>query len=209
MNRSVKARVIALAMEDPFLTVENLANRAETTAPYVRTILSEAGLSLNRMRKDYARKLERRLGERAEESSDFELELTITQLKGEGVRPLVKSWAGKELSRARSLFRQEGHVFYGELFTPLELRVLTPYTNLRELLPISPEAAEQWAEIVTIPAHLAEALGMERDCQILKLSTLLQHKNELCALEVVWFSLDGLVLKWSKTDPELKISLTS
>jgi len=58
---SKKEQVLQLAQEDPFLRVEEIARRVGTTAPYVRTILSEGRISLGRLRKSYARAMERRL----------------------------------------------------------------------------------------------------------------------------------------------------
>ena len=53
-----KERVIYLAKQDPFLKVEKIAQLAETTSHYVRTVLSEADLSLTKLRENYARKNE-------------------------------------------------------------------------------------------------------------------------------------------------------
>lgn len=57
-----KAVILALARRDPFLKIEEIANKAETTPRYVRTILSEARLSLMELRKEYARTMQRKLG---------------------------------------------------------------------------------------------------------------------------------------------------
>ncbi|TDX59046.1 hypothetical protein [Orenia marismortui] len=53
-----KERVIYLAKKDPFLKVERISQLAETTSHYVRTVLSEANLSLTKLRKQYVKKLE-------------------------------------------------------------------------------------------------------------------------------------------------------
>ncbi|OCL27556.1 hypothetical protein U472_03080 [Orenia metallireducens] len=52
-----KEKVIYLAQKDPFLKVERISQLAETTPHYVRTVLSEANLSLTKLRKQYAQKL--------------------------------------------------------------------------------------------------------------------------------------------------------
>lgn len=57
-----KEQILHLAQKDPFLRVEEIAARAETTPRYVRTILSEAKLSLTALRRRYARTMEQRLG---------------------------------------------------------------------------------------------------------------------------------------------------
>lgn len=54
--------ILALARRDPFLKIEEIAQRAGTTPRYVRTILSEARISLMELRKEYARTMQRRLG---------------------------------------------------------------------------------------------------------------------------------------------------
>lgn len=57
-----KRQIIRLARKDPFLRVEEIAVSADTTPRYVRTILSEAGMSLTQLRRSYARSMERQLG---------------------------------------------------------------------------------------------------------------------------------------------------
>src|SRR5690554_4953319 len=49
-----KHRVLQVAQSDPFLTVAEIASAVSTTPKYVRTILSEAGISLAKLRKAYA-----------------------------------------------------------------------------------------------------------------------------------------------------------
>lgn len=58
---SKKEQVLQLARRDPFLRIEEIAQQVGTTAPYVRTILSENRVSLAKLRKAYARDMERRL----------------------------------------------------------------------------------------------------------------------------------------------------
>jgi len=57
-----KEQILHLARQDPFLKVEEIAARVQTTPRYVRTILSEARISLMQLRRNYARRMERRLG---------------------------------------------------------------------------------------------------------------------------------------------------
>ncbi len=47
-------KIERLAKEDPFLTIEKLANLANTTTRYVRTVLYEKGISLQELRRVYA-----------------------------------------------------------------------------------------------------------------------------------------------------------
>ncbi len=57
-----KEQILHLAQKDPFLKIEEIAVSAETTPRYVRTILSEARISLMHLRRAYARNMEKRLG---------------------------------------------------------------------------------------------------------------------------------------------------
>lgn len=57
-----KEQILHLARKDPFLRIEEIAAQADTTPRYVRTILSEAKLSLMALRRKYARTMEQRLG---------------------------------------------------------------------------------------------------------------------------------------------------
>src|SRR5690554_4528519 len=56
--KTKKEIIIENASRDPFLKIEELAKTADTTSRYVRTILSEADLSLMKLRKEYVRKIE-------------------------------------------------------------------------------------------------------------------------------------------------------
>ncbi|NLJ25172.1 MAG: hypothetical protein GX354_07080 [Firmicutes bacterium] len=57
-----KEQILRLARQDPFLKVEEIAAKVDTTPRYVRTILSEAKISLMQLRRSYARRMEQRLG---------------------------------------------------------------------------------------------------------------------------------------------------
>src|SRR5690554_2072979 len=63
VSQSIKERIISVTRGDPFLTVEQIAKKSKTTPQYVRTTLSEARLSLANLRRDYARQMERKLGQ--------------------------------------------------------------------------------------------------------------------------------------------------
>lgn len=56
--KTKKEIIIENAYRDPFLTINDLSELADTTSRYVRTILSEANLSLMKLRKEYTRKIE-------------------------------------------------------------------------------------------------------------------------------------------------------
>ncbi|MEJ6949933.1 hypothetical protein [Natronospora cellulosivora (SeqCode)] len=56
--KSKKDMIIENAKSDPFLSIEDIAELAKTSSSYVRTILSESNLSLMKLRKEYAHKIE-------------------------------------------------------------------------------------------------------------------------------------------------------
>ena len=58
MNYKTKKEIIIENAYRILLKIEDLAELANTTSKYVRTILSEANLSLMELRKDYARSIE-------------------------------------------------------------------------------------------------------------------------------------------------------
>lgn len=214
MDQSIKGQVIALARRDPFLTVKDLAQEAGTTTRYVRTILSEVGLSLNEMRKEYAKRLERGIGaEHKTEPPRVEQELRITKVAGEKISPQVESWLELELFQASVLQTSGPLLSYVQLITPQRLTVQTGYVGLRELLPAFSlgdlETGRQKAEVVQAPEALAQVLGLPKFSQVLKLTTLLHKAGEPVALEVRWLGLDGLILEWSKLEPELKVAFGS
>lgn len=60
---SKKERVVRLARMDPFLSVDEIARLVGTTSRYVRTTLSEAGITLTDLRRRFAEDMKRRLAD--------------------------------------------------------------------------------------------------------------------------------------------------
>ena len=58
--KTKKEKIIDYVRHDPFLKIEEIAEKADTTPRYVRTILSEANISLMKLRKEYALDIEKR-----------------------------------------------------------------------------------------------------------------------------------------------------
>ncbi|AGB40435.1 hypothetical protein Halha_0442 [Halobacteroides halobius DSM 5150] len=75
-----KEQIINFARHDPFLKISDISERVETTPRYVRTILSEANISLMDLREKYARNMEQRL----EGKHDDLQKATIQLLKQDG-----------------------------------------------------------------------------------------------------------------------------
>ena len=61
VEQTIKAKVIQVVQNDPFLSIDEIAAKVRTTPRYVRTILSEANLSLMQLRKQYAKHMEHQL----------------------------------------------------------------------------------------------------------------------------------------------------
>ncbi len=102
------------------MTVEELSERADTTTRYVRTILSEAGLSLNRLRRQYARRLERRLGDEAPDlRPPAQAELGVVQIRGAEVRSALVPWhAEDKLFQVSAVDFGAGLKSFVQLITP-------------------------------------------------------------------------------------------
>lgn len=214
MEQSKKGQVIALAKADPFLTVKDLAKEAATTTRYVRTILSEAQLSLHEMRRSYARRLQRNAGA-IEPQEDFSVqeELTIIKVAGGKVVPDIPSWAELELFQASIVRRSSSILCYVQLLTPEQLTIAVKPHDLRELLPQSCreklEISGQKATILPAPKGLGVALALPETTQVVKLMTFLTVDDRPVAVELQWFGLEGIVLQWSKLQPELEVRLGS
>lgn len=208
MEQSIKSQVIALAQADPFLTVKDLAVQVGTTTRYVRTILSEAQLSLHEMRRDYARRLERNRSKPETQEFDIQEELTIAKVPGGSLGSAVEAWAELELFRASTVYKSSSLIYYAELFTPEQLRIPASHGSLRELLPrdilASLEVSKQKAEVLSAPAALIAVLNLPKQSQALKLTTLLMAEEEPIALEIKWLGLEHLILEWSRPLSEVK-----
>lgn len=108
-----KERVVGIARDDPFLSIEEIAQLAGTTPRYVRTTLSEGDVSLMELRRIRARDMERRLGriprgrpqgDRQEASSD----LVISAIQDEDVARLLNIPSTELLTRAMRVRRVDG-----------------------------------------------------------------------------------------------------
>lgn len=74
-----KEQIINFAQNDPFLKISDIAEYVQTTPRYVRTILSEANISLMKLREKYARSMEKRLQTHDEPEPDTGLRLKPTK----------------------------------------------------------------------------------------------------------------------------------
>ena len=76
-----KEKIINFARNDPFLKISDIAEHVQTTPRYVRTILSEANISLMKLREKYARKIEQKL--QIKESTSQRVQVRLIDQKGE------------------------------------------------------------------------------------------------------------------------------
>ncbi|MGM0472228.1 MAG: GntR family transcriptional regulator [Bacillota bacterium] len=104
-----KEQIINFARNDPFLKISDIAEYVETTPRYVRTILSEANISLMKLREKYARNMEKRLQIKDGEAQKAEIrlinqnydtyttDLKFTKLTKQSFRELRKTDPEQEL----------------------------------------------------------------------------------------------------------------
>ncbi len=67
---------------------------------------------------------------------------------------------------------------------------------------------EQKVEILLGEHALNALLDLPAQARLLRLSSVLTAQGEIIALERRWFGLEGIALRWSKLEPELKVYLT-
>lgn len=206
-----KYEVIRLAQADPFMSVDEIAAQVHTTARYVRTILSEAGLSLLALRRRYARQMERRLGldirvahggkgllsALTEAGNRLEVRrIRVAQVTD----PELAEWLGVsptatllEISRVRVV---NGRPLYvNQVVTSRDLTVneliLTDEGPLRETLGLGAggeiEFDERTLDVVPASQHLAECLEAEVGAPILRAGNVLRVGNERVGIEFNYF----------------------
>lgn len=76
-----KEQIINYAQNDPFLKISDIAEYVHTTPRYVRTILSEANISLMKLREKYARSMEKRL--QTSEESKMQMAVRLRPINGD------------------------------------------------------------------------------------------------------------------------------
>lgn len=206
MAGSVKESIIQAAQSDPFLSVEEIAKQVGTTQQYVRTILSESGLSLTKMRRAYVKKMERQLG--MKEGEQVQLppggRLEIRQIEAPQLAQLLGADKGAPLFQASRFMRLgdgpkeiQGFV---QLVTFLPLTIQPEYTQLIELLPDgidAPVRTRQWAVVIPPPEALREAWALDKHELLFRLGTLWSNKAGPVAVEFHWVPAEGCALTWS------------
>lgn len=221
-----KARLLQLARTEPFLSVEEIAATVETTPRYVRTALSEAGLSLTKLRRQHAQTIvhRSRVGVRFPVEMGFEATIPCVCV-GDGVQLTTRSvrvaqiidgqiaaWLNAavktpllEISRVR--VGDEGLLFVNRLITNQHLlvsdavftsdRPLTEFLGVRDVA--QTHFAEQTVDIVRGDEYLCESLHVAADDPIIRCAGVLIVAGKPAAIKCNYF--DGtrirLVLRYA------------
>ncbi|NMB39086.1 MAG: hypothetical protein GX994_05885 [Firmicutes bacterium] len=201
-KETIKSRVIQTVYDDPFLSIDEIADKVTTTPRYVRTILSEAGLSLMQLRKQYAKAMEKQLGSRTliEEVRQYEADLKLTKIKDPAAARLLKQASDVELMQVSRVEKLGRIPIYIELTTYLELRLADTDGPLSQLL-ILPQNGEiikqkhSWIEVVANNSAISKLLVNSENQPLLKLSYLLYQDSIPIALKTQWLQTEGILLK--------------
>lgn len=210
-RRNKKDEVVRLAIADPFMSVDEIAVQVNTTPRYVRTILSEAGLSLLALRRRYARQMEQRLGldirvPRGGQGLVSALTAAANRLETRGIRvaqvsnPELAAWLEVppntpllEISRVRVV---NGRPLYvNQIVTSRHVTVdeaiLTSNSPLREALGLNSGGRASWAErtldVVPATAYLAESLHVTEGAPILRSGNVIRVGHVRVGIEFNYF----------------------
>lgn len=206
-----KERILTLAQRDPFLRVEEIAAKAETTPRYVRTILSEARISLMQLRRHYARTMERQLGvhvtvDRAGQGLSDALsqagnqvgvrELHVTKVVDPalaGVLDVRRDEPLLKVSRVRLVNQRPFYV--SEVITHKNLLVsedmLSSEKPLRQLLGLEIEGettfVDRSLEVEPAPEQIAAPLGLKAGDPVIKSGNVIVTRGERVGIEFNYF----------------------
>ena len=205
-----KERVIYLAQEDPFLKVEKIAQLAETTSHYVRTVLSEADLSLTKLREDYARK---KVNSREEDQLLFEvLELSdLGNIKHEIQENFILNQTynfvvqGSKQIKETILFKEnEEPLFISSVFFSSDL----PISEMKQLKQIENIIFSSLGiEVQSGKKELLELLNLNDkfDKQLLTLKKEIYLSNELQGVNVIYFPVNKIKLDFDNLLQKVKV----
>jgi hypothetical protein len=203
-NETIKAKVIQLVQKDPFLSIDEIAAQVETTPRYVRTILSEANLSLLQLRKHYARMMELQLNrdQAAAELKQYEPQLKLVKVKDAATAELLKQDPEAELLKISQMQRLDRIPVFCELITYLDLKLRLEDMSgpLRQILASAQEVdklelKQSWVEVVVNQGNLSRLLLDRDDQPLLKLTYLLADGINSIAVETQWLPAEGILLR--------------
>ncbi|GAB6099249.1 hypothetical protein JCM16358_11280 [Halanaerocella petrolearia] len=198
-NWTKKERVIYLAKRDPFLKVERIAELAETSSHYVRTVLSEANLSLTKLRKEYAEN-KRRLDKEKfflkellniEELDDLTLELELDEALIDDNYNYLKNSSDYQLAKTM-LFQ------YDNQPSLLNTRLLTTKNSQGSLFQFQIRDDVEFRptefSISKASQSLSDLLGVSKGYPLLILKKEIVIDNEMSGVDIVYCNADKLQL---------------
>ncbi len=178
-----KEQIINFAQNDPFLKISDIAEYVQTTPRYVRTILSEANISLMKLREKYARSMEKRLQTHDEPEPDKVLKLKpfkgsmetgdlgIDQMLDEEFEGLQKMGRDERLWRLNQVFYSNGNpccvkeviAFFGEDLVDVRLSSLEDVYELFSRKGINHlQYMDCVVRIDHVDDHIRKLLGIKR-----------------------------------------------
>lgn len=213
-----KEQIINFAQNDPFLKISDIAEYVQTTPRYVRTILSEANISLMKLREKYARSMEKRLQVQDEpdpqnsirlRSLDGTLkagEMTVEALLDEEYEDLQKINRDEKLWRISQLYFSDGRPFsVKELVTyfpgDLDCEKMESLDSVYEIFGRKGINRLQFKEnVIKFEQPSEEArklLGLKKNDQIMSVSRYILLNKIPIGLECLYFRVDKVELSFS------------
>lgn len=214
-EETIKEKTLRVARQDPFLTIEEIAEEVSTTPRYVRTILSEAKLSLMELRKEYAKRMEKKLQPTVERPiGPIDPELQVRRITDASTAKWLLVGEDEELWQVSQRQRVGTTLAYVQITTYKEITLNSKVDSVRQLL-LSGNTCKimqknQWVEVVESIPELRRILQVNNKQPLLKLYTLLYNdEQQPIALETMWLPSEGIFLKWGSEFPEITLELGS
>ncbi|HOB09382.1 MAG: hypothetical protein WAP20_08395 [Limnochordia bacterium] len=203
-DQTIKARVIKVVQSDPFLSIEEIAAQVRTTPRYVRTILSEANLSLTQMRKQYAKHMEHQLYQRRRQApvQVIDPHIRLVKTKDPAIAELLGLDPESELLCVSKLHHLDNTPCFCQLTTCLEIEVgvddlggplrhvLTSAKTVKQI-----QLRQSWVEVAADQPAISRLLLHRDDQPLLKLSYLLADGERPIAVETMWLPTEGILLR--------------
>ena len=224
--RTKKEQILHLAATDPFMRVSEIAEKVDTTTRYVRTTLSDAGVSLSELRRNYARSMERRLGVesgKSHQSRENEIAIDSHELIGKPqISQVVDAEAAGALhvSSDRSLLcvskiGRIGKQLYmlNRILTPIHVVVteelLTADGPLGQLLGLEKPGAtriiERSMEVLSAEAFIAQSLNMAPGSLVLRCMHVIVTQGVRVGVEISYYDALGVRLLLAEDEHTLEV----
>lgn len=208
---SKKEQILQLARQDPFQKIEEIAQKVSTTPRYVRTILSESRLSLMELRKDYARRMEKKLGINVMVPSNQRLtemlvtagntvagdQIAVLKVTDPGAAEILNLPPSEPLLKVTRNHLVNGRPFYvTEVLTRLTVtvgeEVFTSDRPLREVLgldiPGRTRFVERSLEVVAADERVASALGLRPGTPVFRAGNIIETDGQKVGIEYNLFN---------------------